>query len=83
MLFLVTQTHTPESCPIDAGGRGVLHEKPENVSGLRVVSAFAAYTEHVLYYLVEASDYDAIEKFLTPGFKRCRATITPVSQFMG
>ncbi len=36
-----------------------------------------------LYYIVEADDYDTVEKFLCPGFKRCTATITPVSQFFG
>jgi hypothetical protein len=41
------------------------------------------YNEHTLYYIVEADDYDTVEKFLTPGFKRCRATITPVSRFFG
>lgn len=81
MLFLITQTHTPETCPIDAGGREALHEKPEKVPGLKIVAAYGAYTEHTLYYIVEADDYEAIEKFLTPGFKRCKAVITPVSQF--
>jgi hypothetical protein len=83
MLFLITQTHTPETCPIDAGGREVLHEKPENVAGLKIVAAYGAYTEHILFYIVESDDYDAVEKFLTPGFKRCNATITPVSQLFG
>ena len=83
MLFLITQTHTPETCPIDAGGRKVLHEKPENVPGLKIVAAYGAYTEHILYYVVEADDYDTVEKFLTPGFRRCSAMITPVSQFFG
>ena len=46
MLFLITQNHTPETCPIDAGGREVLHEKPENVPGLKIVAAYGAYTEH-------------------------------------
>ncbi len=83
MLFLITQTHTPETCPIDAGGREVLHEKPENVSGLKIVAGYGAYAEHTLYYIVEADDYDTVDKFLTPGFKRCKATITPVGQFFG
>lgn len=82
MLFLITQTHSPEACPIDAGGREALHEDPSKVERLKVLMGFAAYTDHVLYYLVEADDYDAIEKFLTPGFKRCSATITPVSKFL-
>ncbi len=81
MLFLITQTHTPETCPIDAGGREALHEKPENLPGLKILSAYGAYTEHTLYYVVEADDYGSVEKFLIPGFKRSRATITPVSQF--
>ena len=83
MLFLITQTHTPETCPIDAGGREALHENPENVPGLKIVAAYGAYAEHSLYYVVEADDYDTVEKFLVPGFKRCTATITPVSQFFG
>ena len=83
MLFLITQTHTPETCPIDAGGREVLHEKPENVPGLKIVAGYGAYTEHTLYYVVEAADYDTVEKFLLPGFKQCKATITPVSRFFG
>lgn len=82
MLFLITQTHAPEACPIDAGGREALHEDPKKIKGLKVITGFAAYTEHVLYYLVEADDYDAVEKFLTPGFKRGSAAITPVSKFM-
>jgi len=36
MLFLITQTHTPETCPIDAGGREALHENPENLPGLKL-----------------------------------------------
>ncbi len=83
MLFIITQTHTPETCPIDAGGREALHEKPENVPGLKIVGAYGAYTEHTLYYIVEADEYDTVEKFLTPGFKRCKAIITPISRFFG
>ena len=43
MLFLITQTHTPEACPIDAGGHEVLHEKPENVPGLKIQAAYGAF----------------------------------------
>jgi hypothetical protein len=83
MLFIITQTHTPETCPIDAARREALHEKPENVPGLKIVAAYGAYIEHTLYNIVEANDYDTDEKFLPPGFKRCNAAITPVSQFFG
>ncbi len=33
--------------------------------------------------LLLAGDYATVEKFLTPGFKRCKATIAPGSQFFG
>lgn len=48
------QTHTVGTCPIDAGGREVLREKPENVPGLKILAAFRNYTEHILYYIVKA-----------------------------
>lgn len=83
MLFMVTQSHAPEQCPIDAGGLEALHAKPADAPRANVVAAYGAFTDHVLYYVVEASDYDAVEKFLLPGFKRCRATITPVRKFLG
>ncbi len=82
MLFLITQNHSPENCPIDAGGRESLYGDPREIKGLKIVAAFAAYTDHVLYYLVEADDYDPIEKFLTPGFKKCSAMVAPVSKVL-
>ncbi|MBI4289713.1 MAG: hypothetical protein HY671_14955 [Chloroflexi bacterium] len=82
MLFLITQTHTPETCPIDAGGRESLHAPPRKIAGLKVVAAYAAYPEHVFCWIVESSDYEALQKLLEPGFKHCTATITPVSQFI-
>lgn len=83
MLFLLTQVHAPEACPIGAGGREALHEDPAKVPGLKVLAAYGAYTEHTLYFIVESDDYDAVEAFLMPGFTRARATITPVSRFLG
>lgn len=82
MLFLITQTHTPETCPIDAGGRPALHEAPEKIEGLSVKAGYGDYTNHTIYYVVEADDYDAIERFLIPGFKRASAKIAPIAQFL-
>ena len=81
MLFLITQTHAPEYCTIDAGGRDALHADIKKIKGLKIRMDFAAYTEHVLYNLVEADNYDVMKEFLTPGFKRCGATITPAEEF--
>ena len=52
------------TCTVDAEGREVLHEKPENMPELKIVAGYGAYTEHILYYIVEADDYDTVEKFL-------------------
>lgn len=35
--------------------------------------------QHTMFYIVEADDVNAIHKFLWP-FKRCTATVTPVSE---
>ena len=33
---------------------------------------------NTLFYIVEAEDAMAIQRFLWPGFTRCTATVTPV-----
>ncbi|MAG36014.1 MAG: hypothetical protein CL878_07210 [Dehalococcoidia bacterium] len=83
MLYLITQTHAAEACPVDAGGKEILYEDPDQVEGLKVVAAYGAFPEHTLYFVVEADDYSAIDRFLRPGLNRCTCTITPVSQFLG
>ena len=40
---------------------------------------YGAFTEHVVFLLVEADDLDAVHLFLAPGMKTCTASITPVS----
>jgi hypothetical protein len=78
MLFHITQVHTPETCPRDEGGSNTLYNP--NVPGLKLIGRYGANAQHVLFYIVEADDVNAIQKFLWPGFKRCTATITPVSE---
>ncbi len=77
MLFHITQTHTPENCPADAGGSKTLYNP--KVEAVKLLAVYGAYPQHVIYYIVEADSMEAIHKFLDPGFKRCTATITPVS----
>ncbi len=81
MLFLITQSHTPEHCPIASGGLTELYDA--DAKGVKVIAAYGALSNHVLYYFVEAKDDDALEQFLIPGFQRTCATITPVRQFLG
>ncbi len=78
MLFHITQTHTPETCPKDEGGSKVLYNP--NVEGVKLQAMYAAFSEHTIHYIVEADSLDAIHQFLFPGFKRCTCKITPVSE---
>lgn len=77
MLFHITQTHTPDKCPKDVGGASTLYNK--DTPGVKVKGFYGAYTNHTIYYIVEAGSMEAVEKFLDPGMLRCTATVTPVS----
>ena len=78
MLFHITQTHTPELCPKEEGGSKTLYDP--KAAGAKLRAMYGAFPEHVIYYIVEAEDIEAVEGFLMPGFKRCTSKITPVSQ---
>ncbi len=78
MLFHITQSHTPGRCPKDEGGSEILRDP--NAEGVKVVASYGAFSEHVIYYIVEAESLDAVHQFLFAGFKRCTCTITPVSE---
>jgi hypothetical protein len=78
MLFHITQTHDPDSCPIDDGGSTTLYDG--KVDGLTVKAVYGAFSEHTLYYVVDADSIEAVNRFLMPGFKRCECQITPVSE---
>ena len=78
MLFHITQTHTPESCPKDEGGSAVLYDT--KVEGLKLRAMYGAFPEHTIFYIVEADRLDQVQQFLWPGFTRCTSRITPVSE---
>jgi hypothetical protein len=78
MVFLITQEHTPDSCPKDTGGSKTLYN-PE-AEGVALKAMYGAFSDHVIYYIVEANDLSAIHKFLDPGWTSCSATITPVAE---
>ncbi len=78
MLFLITQTHTPELCPKDEGGSKILYNP--KVDGAKLLAMYGAFSQHVVYYIVEADNLQEIHKFLDPGWTRCTCTITPVSK---
>lgn len=78
MLFHITQTHNPENCPKNEGGSKTLYDP--KVEGVKLRAMYGAFSQHVIYYLVEADSLQAIHKFLDPGWVRCACTITPVSE---
>lgn len=78
MLFHITQTHTPENCPKEAGGSQTLYNP--TAEGVKLLAMYGAFAQHVIYYIVEAESSKGLHGFLDPGFKRCTATITPVSE---
>lgn len=78
MLFMITQEHTPETCPKDEGGSDVLFNK--DAAGVTLKGHWGAWTHHIIWYLVEAESVKAITDFLDPGMKRCTCTVEPVGE---
>ena len=78
MLFMITQTHTPESCPMGAGGADALINK--SAAGVKVKGRRGAWTHHTIWYLVDARSTDALQEFLEPGMKRCTCAVVPVAE---
>jgi hypothetical protein len=78
VLFHITQVHSPELCPKDAGGSNSLYDA--DVDGLTLVGRYGANAQHTLFYIVESDDVTTLQKFLWPGFNSCTSTITPVSE---
>ncbi|HLM16446.1 MAG TPA: DUF3303 family protein [Acidimicrobiia bacterium] len=78
MLFHITQVHTPENCPLGSGGSNSLFDP--NVEGISLIGRYGANSEHTLFLVVEADDWQALQKFLLPGFTTTTARITPVSE---
>ncbi|MDX6324895.1 MAG: hypothetical protein QOK15_1249 [Nocardioidaceae bacterium] len=78
MLFHITQVHTPELCPWDEGGSNSLYDA--DVEGVKLIGRYGANAQHTLFYVVEADEVNAVNRFLRPGFKRCSSTVTPVSE---
>jgi hypothetical protein len=78
MLFHITQVHTPELCPKGEGGSDSLFDA--TVEGVKLIGRYGANAQHTLFFVIEADDVIAVQKFLWPGFKRCTSTITPVSE---
>lgn len=78
MIFHITQAHNAESCPRDEGGSPVLINS--EAEGITLKAMYGAFAEHIIYYIVEADSIEAVNRFLMPGFTRCTARISAVSE---
>jgi len=79
MVFHIKQTHTPELCPVEIGGSEALYN--EDVDGIKLIAIYGAFSEHIVYYIVETESIEALNQFLAPGWKRCNTIITPVFDY--
>ncbi len=48
MLFMITQVHTPQTCPKDEGGADVLIDK--NAQGVAVKGRWGAWSHHIMVF---------------------------------
>jgi hypothetical protein len=78
MLFMVTQSHKPEACPIDTGDPDVLIDKA--AQGITVNGRWGDLPRHVIRYLVDADSVDAVQRFLDPEMKICTSSVAPVTE---
>ena len=80
MLFVVTHEHAPELCPSDdpAPVHKMADENHIRESGVKVVGAYVAPPEHVVYFVLEADDYAQVVRYLRPMMKIGTPDIVPV-----
>jgi hypothetical protein len=78
VLFHIEQVHTPEICAFGRGGSRSLLDA--SVAEVTLVAMYGAFMEHTIYLIVEADDFEQLNKFLLPGMKVCTTKITPVGE---
>ncbi|HEX5369762.1 MAG TPA: DUF3303 family protein [Dehalococcoidia bacterium] len=70
MLFHLTHTHTPETCPVRSK-ETLEHYRNwwmglKNAPGVKLLSAYASPTDHTIYVAVEAEDFASVAAALGP-----------------
>ena len=78
MLFMITKTRPPETCP-EGSDRANSHIEIDG-QGIALKGCWEASDHHALWYLVEADDYQAIHHFLEPWMKGGTTTVMPVDE---
>lgn len=76
MLFMVTQTHSPEGCPLNGENCPPLYDVENKKVELKKL--YACPPAHTMYYIIEAQSFNDVQEFLMPGMTRSTVNITPV-----
>ena len=70
MLFHLTHTHTPETCPVRSRDTLDYYRKwwtgLKDAQSVKLLSAYASPTDHTIYVAVEADDFAAVARALSP-----------------
>ena len=80
MRFHVTQTHTPESCPLAHSSESRVRDwraRAEEV-GVDLIAAVGNQVGHTLYFIVETDDIIKLQELFRPMLGFARADVTPV-----
>lgn len=81
MIFLITQTHAPESMPSEEeGGIAMLFKNPEEIPDFKLKKTYYSSGEHTVYYIIETKEYERIDEFLKPGLDKTLSVINPVEK---
>ena len=85
MRFHATLTHTPESCPVFAGGDpNPVADWPARAKevGVELIAAAVCAPDHVHFFTVETDDYSKLTDLFRPYLGFAKADITPVRDLM-
>ena len=70
MLFHLTHTHTPETCPVQSQDALEYYRSwwtgLKQAQGVKLLSAYASPTDHTIYVAVEADDFAAVASAVGP-----------------
>jgi hypothetical protein len=73
MLFMATQKHSPEGCPLNGENCPPLFDA-ENKK-VKIVKMYACPPEHLFYFVLEAENFDDLQEFFMPGMTRASVEI--------
>ncbi len=84
MLFHITHTHTPETCPYHDPEKakatfGKMMSSAEGL-GVKLIGAWVDAPAHTVYVVVDTDSVQKLEELLAPAFEIGHAETRPVSE---